>query len=292
MDFLDADTYHATPALSSGGVRTLISKCPAAYWYESPFNPVAVTAADRTLFDIGTAAHLAILERDQIGARVQWLPYDDFRTKAAQQEREAARASGKLPLLEKHAEILWGVEAAIEANPTAAATFEGGVAERSVFYAVDGVPCKARLDYLSGTGTVLTDLKTTTSAHPEAFARKVAQMGYHQQAAWYLDAAAAVGARPTTFRFVVVESAPPYLTAVYDLAPSAIEWGRMLNAKAVELFQQCRAAGVWPGYPTEPQVIDLPSWLHFQLEERRANGEFQTGAMLRQVAGADAGEDF
>lgn len=285
VDGMPADQYHATAALSSGGVRTLIQRCAAAYWYESPFNPVAVPPEEKTLFDVGTAAHLAILERDTIAERVAWLPYDDFRTKAAQQERDAARTLGKIPLLEKHAEILWGVEAAIEANPTAAATFDGGVTERSVFFDVDGVPSKARFDHLGD--VVLTDLKTTTSAHPEAFARKVAQMGYHQQAAWYLDAARAAGARPTTFRFVVVESAPPYLTAVYDLAPAAIEWGRMLNAKAVELFQQCRATNTWPGYPTEPQVIDLPSWLHFQLEERQANGEFMTGAMLRSLAPAE-----
>ena len=67
------------------GARALL-KSPERFRWERE-HPVI-----KDVFDVGTAAHLAILEREQIGARVQWLPYEDFRTKAAQQERDAARA--------------------------------------------------------------------------------------------------------------------------------------------------------------------------------------------------------
>ena len=179
------------------------------------------------------------------------MPYDDFRTKAAQAERDAARAIGKLPLLEKHAELLWGIEAAIEANPTAAATFEGGVAERSVFFDVaDGVPAKARFDYLSGDGRVLTDLKTTTDVGWDNLVKAIHEYGYYQQSALGREAFREVlgmDVSQYTFTLFFVEKKRPYSARPVIVKDIDIEIGAQANRAELDIMARCLKTGEWPG---------------------------------------------
>src|SRR5438105_1843045 len=95
---LPAAEYQAMRALSASGAWVLAEDCPAKFLWRSPWNPLW-QGADKTEFDIGTAAHLAVLEPDQFTARTQLVAASDYRSTKARELRDTARAEGKVPLL-------------------------------------------------------------------------------------------------------------------------------------------------------------------------------------------------
>ncbi len=90
-----AAEYHAIKALSAGFVWEFDAECPRKAWLASPWNE-ARRSVNATHFDIGTAAHLAILEPDTF----EWGP----------SERHRFRAGRKMPGLsdEGHRRRLYG----------------------------------------------------------------------------------------------------------------------------------------------------------------------------------------
>ena len=102
---LSRETYHGSstiePSLSSSGAVTLVQECPAVFWASSPLNPDFVPE-QKLEFDIGSAAHLIILEPAKWGSQVVEIDADNYKTKAAQEARDAGYAAGKTPLLPKH----------------------------------------------------------------------------------------------------------------------------------------------------------------------------------------------
>lgn len=276
---LSPEKYQAMPALSAGGIWTLSEVCPARYWAESPFNPDAIKSKSAAHFDIGTAAHCAVLELELYAERIVHVPFDDYRTKEARDIRDAAYAASKTPLKPAEVEIANSVRDALHARREIADLFRGGHAEASITFEIDGVPCKCRPDYIAKDHIL--DLKTVASAHPRAVAMAAMRDGWHVRAPWYLHGVA-MGAPellPATGRlrylFVCVEKTPPYLIEVYELEARAIAWGEHVIRRGLRLFQQCREDDRWPSYNDHfPVALPLPSFAEFQLAEREQSGDF------------------
>jgi hypothetical protein len=272
------DVYHRDPvpggSLSSSGARKLLPpSCPARFAWEREHPP-----PPRDVFDFGTAAHKLVLGA---GKPLAVLDADDWRSKAAREWREGVRAEGCVPLLKAEHEQVQAMAAAIRAHPLASALLcRGDVqAEQSYFWqdAEFGIWRRARFDAFrqagDGSRLMITDYKTTASADPVSFAKSVANFGYHQQAAWYLDAADGChgAATDAAFLFVAQEKAPPYLVTVSQLDGDAIRAGDALNRAAMERYRDCTESGIWPGYQPENVIalITLPPWA------RRHEGEYQ-----------------
>jgi hypothetical protein len=299
---LPAAEYHAMRALSASGAWILSEDCPAKFLWRSPWNPLW-QGEEKSEFDIATAAHLAVLEADQFAIRTQLVDAPDYRTSRARELRDRARAEGKVPLLHWQQDIVQAIAGSIRAHPIAAEAFRSGLPEVTLTWrdVGTGAPCKARVDWLPGHGRWLVDLKSAASANPRVWRDQAYRLGYHARAAWYLDGAEAVtGRRPDEYWFVVVEKAPPYLVSVIAFDEMALEWGRVTNRRACQLFQRAASRGDWPGY-REPQAerdrafrISLPPWAIFQLQDRSDAGEFaiptprRTAASLGHRAQVDA----
>jgi len=297
-DGISADAYHSlglTPeyALSSSGARELEASCPAAFWWNSPLNPDQEPAR-KTEFDIGNATHLLVLQPEEFADRVVEVEADDWRTKAAQEMRDSARADRRIPLLTKQVRAVRAMREAILSHPIAGLAFQGGEAEQTMAW-IDqetGVWLRCRPDYRPPHARYLVDIKTTTSAHPRDFEKAVWNFGYHMQAAWYLDAEEAVtGERPSKFYFVAVEKEAPFLVAVHEMDADAIGWGRIQNRSAIRTFAECMTSGQWPGYrdPIAPQKdkafpIGLPGFALRDLEKRHERGDFTSNAFQRAAA--------
>lgn len=256
------EQYHAHSALSSSGARKLLPpSCPAIYRYERDHGQ-----EHRDVFDLGHAAHAKVLG---IGAEIVTVDADDWRTKAAKEAKAAAHAEGKTPLLKADVERVNGMADALR---TGLATFgltglfDNGRPEVSAFWTDDRyeVERRARFDWLpdSDNGSlVIVDYKTTASAEPHSIRKTIANYGYHQQAAWYVDTAHALDlAESVGFLFVFQEKSPPYLTNVVDLDDEALAVGRALNDRALEVFAECSATDTWPGYTTDIETVSLPPW--------------------------------
>lgn len=267
-DEVPADAYHADPALSSTGARRLL-ECPAKFAYEREHGQ-----APKKVFDIGQAAHLAVL-----GAGPDLVVVDarDWKTKAAQQQRDQARADGAVPLLIAEYEQVQAMAEAIRQHPFAGPLFapDGGQAEVTLVWddPDTGIRCRARVDWLRnarpGWRLVLPDLKTTTDASPDAIAKSIARFNYHQQDDWYRTAVRACGLAPNDVAFVLLfqEKTPPYVITPVQIPDTDLMLAAAKNRHARELYRDCTASGIWPGYADEPIYISLPTWASIRDEE-------------------------
>lgn len=254
---LPAADYHAAEALSSSGARKL-RQSPAHYklMRDTPSAPTP-----QMMF--GTCVHDGVLEPDAFGSRVCAAPDVDKRTKegkATWQEFSAANV-GKIILSSDDFDRARRCIDAVLAHPAATQLLNGGAREVTLFWR-DGkykVPCKARLDIWNHGG--ITDLKTTTDASPEAFARTIAAYDYHAQLAHYASGCEHVfDASPEFCCFIAVENEPPHAVACYELDPAAILAGAHLMDRALAAYSEALKTGEWRGYPTTIERIVLPRW--------------------------------
>jgi hypothetical protein len=275
---MPAAEYHAIKALSAGMIWTMDSECPLKAWLASPWNPDREVET-ATHFDIGTAAHLAVLEPDLLAECVHAHGFDDYRTRDAKEARAAAYAAGKTPLKPAEFAMVEGMQKAIDANRMAKGLFSNGVAEGTLTWEWNGLACKCRPDFIpaiQGANTVLVDLKTTTTANPKAIARKAANDGWFVRAAWYTGGYKEVtGILPAKYLFVVIEINPPHMIEVYELDERALVYGEQIIMRTLGRAAACLSTGHWPGYGDGGITkLALPAWVEYQRAEREENGEF------------------
>jgi hypothetical protein len=259
--------YHADPvpggSLSSTGARKLLPpSCPAlfAYWRENGQPP-------RDVFDFGGAAHQLVLGA---GAPIVEVHADDWRTKAAREQRDAARADGAIPLLSADLEVVKAMAEALRSHPTASALFQAGTGrpEQVLVWQdqASGVKCRAMVDWLPdptpGRRLLLPDYKTCASAAPAKVERSIADYGYHVQGAWNLAGCRALGLADERAEFLLVmqEKTPPYLVTVVQPDPTAMRIGEIRVREALRLYAECTASGRWPGYADDVVLAELPPW--------------------------------
>lgn len=154
----------------------------------------------------------------------------------------------------------------VKRHPIAGSVLLHGAAQIAVFEPfVDGdtkIQRKAKIDWVPPLATnCLVDLKTTTDARAEVFERKIWDLDYHVQAAYYLDLWNAVtGENRGAFVFIAVETEPPYAVNVFNLKGEAIERGRQTYIKDLQRMIECRSKNEWPAYSSELIEIGLPRW--------------------------------
>lgn len=260
--------YHSDRgSLSSSGARKLLPpSCPATFRYEQDNPP-----APKDEYDMGHAVHTLVLG---VGAPIVRIDVDAWTTKAAREQRDAARAEGKVPLKAADYDAAVAMANAVRRHPVAAMLLRDGVAEHSIYWrdSETGVMLRARPDWLPRTGPggrlVIVDYKTSTSASPDKFRSAAADYGYHQQAEWYRDGVAAVGmSEDPAFVFVVQEKKPPYLVSVVELDNDALMLGRRLNRRAIDTYAECVAADHWPTWGDDVHLVSLPTWAFYQNAE-------------------------
>lgn len=250
--------YHADPvparSLSVSGAKQLLPPgCPALFRHRQLHGQPPKAA-----FDFGDAVHSMVLG---VGEPITVVEAEDWRGKAAREQRDAARERGDVPLLACDYAAAKAAADAVFSHPLAGPLFAAGVAEESLFWedAEHGVWRRARIDWRDG--RTLVDLKTCVSAEPGAIARAVANFHYYQQHPWYCDAVTALDlAENPRFLFVFVEKEPPHLVTVVELDAPAVAAGRRRNHMALEVYAECLAFDTWPAYSTDVEVVSLPRW--------------------------------
>ncbi|HVT98963.1 MAG TPA: PD-(D/E)XK nuclease-like domain-containing protein, partial [Acidobacteriaceae bacterium] len=221
-------------------------------------------------FDFGHAAHRFVLGE---GEDIVPVDADDWRTKAAKEQAESARAEGKVPLLRAEFDRALAMANALQDNPGAAALFKSGVAERAM-YSTTGPPAEVQLrgkadwlTHLNGRLTIV-DYKTAASADPATFERAATKFKYHLQAVWYRDLAYTLElSEDPDFVLVAQEKTPPYLSSVMRFDDIAIFEGHALKRQAIDTYARCLQTGEWPGYPGGTQIIHVSPWAYSEEQE-------------------------
>jgi len=132
--------------------------------------------------------------------------------------------------------------------------------EVSVYWEDRGVNCKARLDRLVIEEGIVLDLKTTDSVDPETFMKKVVNLGYDFQAAYYTRAAMAAYDKPFRFIFVAVERKAPYTVDLFEVSPDMMHEGFYKVEKALDLYAKCDKSGEWPTKEPVIRQLEYPGW--------------------------------
>ena len=262
------------PSLSSGIAHMILSQSPYHAWANHPKlgNMVAREATNES--DIGTIAHQILLEGTD--ANVVVVDAKDWRTKAAQEARDAAREQGKPAILahkRKHLDaMLEEAHKAIRASEFAVA-FEASPREETILWQQGETWCRARLDVNASATGVILDYKTTAmSAQPEAWAKSYLPGGGAMQAAHYRQAARSQG-HPLLpkFVFIVQEQTPPYAVSFVGMDPAWQDLADRQWAAAFTLWASCLRSGKWPAYGTRTAWVSPPAWHLARWEEQEIN---------------------
>ena len=116
----------------------------------------------------------------------------------------------------------------------------------------------------------LADFKFTQDPSPKAFPFKIAQMGYHHQAAISLDLwnAHHPDDQRNRWKIFAVGQKPPYLAVVHELSPEFIAKGREEYPNLIRRYFRCYSTGEWLGYPAITHLANFPK--RFQAVEVEA----------------------
>lgn len=137
-----------------------------------------------------------------------------------------------------------------------------------------GIWLRARMDLYSPKRIL--DYKTTDNAEPNTFGRRLFNMGYDVQEAFYRRGIRALTGEDISFVFLAQETEEPYLCSLVALDRDAQALADAKVQSAVDLWRRCLLSDKWPGYPTEIAYVQAPGWAGSQWEEREALREIRT----------------
>lgn len=252
------------PSLNASIAHTLLTQTPAHARLAHPRLTKQQDRDESSRLDLGTIAHALLLDDD--ASRVVVIEADDWKKKDTREQRDAARAEGKLPILAKEYEqVIEMVETAQGwiTNSEIASDFESAIPEQTLIWQEADIWLRCRPDKATPDWRVVFDYKTCAgTAHPAVWAKSsMVRYGYDLQAAINLRGVKALDlAERTTFVFLVQELDPPYAISIVSLAPA---WLSLANDKlliAMSLWKGCTRKNKWPGYPARVAYVEPPAY--------------------------------
>jgi len=270
--------YHDHPALSRSILAEAAQKSPAHALYE--WHSDEEESSDAA--SLGTALHSRVLEPESFDAR-----YDvaadqceatkgdgDRCTYSAKQRHDGdwfcgTHAPNDEPddievLKADDYEAVQGMTSALHEGPDTSPLLFGmdGASEVTILFddPVSGIRCKARPDRvvpLSDGSVTIVDLKSTRSAHPDDFKRKISSYGYWLQPPFYTLALEQAGVEVRDFVFAVVESSAPYATACYRPSETIQTVARTRCGELIEKIADAKKIGYAKSYTDGVEEIGM-----------------------------------
>lgn len=282
------------PSLTQSLCKVLIDRSPLRARYEHPRLCPPTTLADKygivqddepekylKAQAIGNAAHAIMIGRGKTLAIIQ---ADDFRTKAAKEQRDAATAAGNTPILEKHfavaTEIVDAGREKLKRHEDHDAFTNGAGEVALVWQDGGGIWCRALVDWLHDDLRTVDDYKTSgMSMAPHVIGIRAEAAGWHIQAAFIergLDTLDPAGAGRRRFRFIAQEQdGQPYDLTTMHMDEHWLTMGRKKVDAAVTLWRHATTTGRWPGYPNRGVTPEYPGFRESQWLDREMSGEFE-----------------
>jgi len=275
------DDYFAdptpVPSLSHSIAKKLLHQSPKHAYAAHPRLGGGLDDTPSSAMDDGSIVHAMLLGK---GSDIAPINADDFRTKAAKEARDAARAEGKIPVLShKLASLKMCAAAAkdqIMAHPDLRGFFEPGRSEAVLAWQEGDTWCRGMIDRLPDDQRLpVFDLKLTgLSAAPEEWERRMVRE-YATQDAFYMRGLKAIGQPRPAFLFIVIEFDAPYGLSVMASAPSLRAYAEAEIERALHVWDNCMKTQNWPGYPQFTAHVEVPAWLSMRQEERALRDEYE-----------------
>lgn len=253
--------YESIEAVNQS-VLKMFAKTPA-HARESMLHPKEPTDA----MNFGAALHAALLEPKRFESDYVIAPKFDRRTKEGKEAWAAWEDSNrdKEIIASDDMGAIQSMQQSCFADPVFKSLLTGqGTNEIAVVWTDEktGLRCKALLDRVTKYAgyTVVLDIKSARDASELEFGRSVFRLGYHVQAAFYLEGLRVLAPIDRRFFFGAVEKQSPYCVALYELDDEAIAQGRVTFRRYLDSYAQCMNTNVWPGYRSGITPLALPSW--------------------------------
>ena len=279
---ISSEDYHADPceqpSLSASIAAVITSRSSLHAWAAHPRLNPAYERKEESKYDVGTAAHAILLEGRPFDEVAEIVEAKDWRTNDAKEARDAARASGRIPLLAKDANAVCAMlDAALDqldAHEASPRPFVDGQPEQALVWEEDGVTCRALVDWLHDGQRAISDYKTTSaSADPEKWSRTAFTIGADVQTAFHLRGLRMLTGIHGSMVYVVQETYPPYALSVNALSPGALAVGQRKVEYALAVWKRCLDADYWPGYPARVAYAEAPAWEEAHWLERELREE-------------------
>lgn len=269
------------PTLNSSLAVRLLERSEYHAWWRHPMNPEHTPVVPNNIMNLGSAAHLFLMEPERIDDVVP-VPYEDWRTNAAKEIRDKALAAGKIPLLKADADraviMAQRADIALQLSPDLDGLGQT-VSELTYWWretrvALNGMEHEAYLrcrpDMLSQDGTIIISYKTTgTPAEPDRYMRHILDVGYDVQAAFEISGVEAVErTRVLHYLWLVQETEEPYACSLIGMTPQLRHLAMTRMDQAVMRWAECLATDRWPAYPNRIVYPEVPAWRMREIEEQ------------------------
>lgn len=190
-------------------------------------------------------------------------PYDNFRTKMAQEWRDKVRNDGFIIADPIDVEACVRIHRSMMEHPKTGKVLSTAKKQLCIVGMLNNVAVKGLADLvvIQGKKCMIADLKTTNDISDHAWQNKVFSMDYHVQAATYTALMEANGYEVVSYKWLLAENCKPYDWRWVTFNKDDLEFSKKIVAQAVDLYRQCRAANTWPGYDKDTStVISLPAF--------------------------------
>ena len=236
---------------------------------------------------IGSAVHAALLEPEVFKKNYVCINgVYDKRTKAGKENWAlfCEENEGKEILSEREYDQIIRMRDSVFEHPKANDVLSFDIeAEKEIFFELEGVPCKAKLDAIVPQINTVIDFKTARSSTAESFKRDAINMHYDLQAYWYYEAYKSLyGSYPDFYAFIVVSKEEPYPVGVFQVDGEFLDRGRYYALKYLRKFKECSERNVWPKNESEEVIeITTPEWaMREVMADENADAFFST--MVRE----------
>jgi hypothetical protein len=201
--------------------------------------------------------------------KIRYVDANDWRTKVARTARDEAHNENLIPMLEKD-------RAPLDAMVGIAREFLGehgeGDTEQVMIWQEGPTWFRTRHDWIAKDRRVVIDYKTSTTADPTDWTRRVLFGSNHElQNGLYLRGLNVLeGAADRDFLFLVQEVDPPYACSFVGIDPEVAELATRKIDAGIRIWRQCMESGEWPGYGKQVHWAGLPAYKLYDWDNRAA----------------------
>ena len=249
-------------SFSSSNIKDFIRSPAHCRWNKD--NPKPATAA----MQFGTIFHAVALEPQTVAVipEINLFRKDGRHDRIGEQrELDAFMAKNQGKVFAKSNEFAQAsamvevIKAHRIAGPLLAAP---GEVELSGFFEepVHNIPGKIRCDKIMPDDRIIMDLKSTTDASEEEFAKTIYNYGYDISGAWYNLGAHCIDKVSYDFLLVASEKDPPHACNVFRLTEKHFEIAYAKIDAILDHLKKCIDTNVWPAYPQRLISPEIPGW--------------------------------
>lgn len=233
------EQYHKSSAISASGLKQIFL---SSVWH---YRRKEYKESDA--MRLGSAIHTVLLEPENFERQYITQPKFDGRTAEgkAQKAEFEKNAKNKIILKNEQSEIIHNIQKRFLSDDPIVENckkYLKGKIELSHYLHYQGVPVRVRPDCIGE--DFISDIKTFSNSQKsvtvKSFHNEVFFRAYHLQAVFYCDM---IGMDPQDFKFIVIETKPPFTIFPYTMTSEQIDKGRNAYQESFEKWNQFLMTG-------------------------------------------------